>query len=965
MVTAPKAQTVADTVWAYGGPDTYEGRFETQGGQPDWQGWTHEDLIVPEPNHWHASDYWAENLEGKEIGNHALYCGDETIPACDQYDPVGGVGTGWWDEIEWRHVVADTNQATTVRLTGLMLYDLPDAGWDFLELWVERDTGLDLLESWTGSTATTVVLDYSALYAGGDYVGPGRDEIRLMWRLWTSTDGWDDEDCISPSHGGCQIDDLGVTLDDVLITFDDFEDGTTGSWTPVVFPGVGDFANLRNDLGDRDPCNSGNATYQVNFVDDGLVVPGTGGTPCITHCYDPGGWIVNNDGGLSAADFREWFLHNRITSPPVAWPAGKDGAELAFDVYRDELLDGGSPGVFYTWYVRSTASEDPADLEQAVWINRSSLYNGGPEYFRHREEIGDLLATDRRWVQIALDADESGWIWGWNGSDGTPAPYFDNVGLRAWDPQGPDIHVREVLRFGDAFPAGGVLDPADLAANSCRVDASFIDTYGVRGDSMVVEVASLRNGAAVSAPPVLHWVLQANPVFDPVRPAAPDGLGQVRGSGAGNPVSDGAGGFLPDLWFFDLQDSGFFFPGDRLRWYITAADDLAGDVRTAVWPPDTTGVADFGPVSAWSGKPEIRALPSVAEPSGGSFPHPSLLLVDLTTSYGDVDAWIAALGELGLDPGTGFDILGAEELEAAATLADLARYETMIFASESQPYALGSSGADPDNPELVGAWLDLGGRQALFSGEQIVGSIGSSYPLELKLGVYDYVQDITTVNGGARELQVTPAAGNGILPDGMIWTLTDGCPDDRQLEAIGRQTQESTMAATLDPVGGFVGGYGAVVAVDDAVLGNRTLVVPFDLGRIDGFSPGGAKAHGFSPPARFLNHLLFWLGAAGAVDVSAVPELAGLTVAAHPNPFNPATTISFALPRAGAVTLEIFDIQGRKVRTLLDDQRFEAGHHEQPWDGRDGTGRGVSSGVYFYRFAAGAEERVGKLTLLK
>ena len=76
-------------------------------------------------------------------------------------------------------------------------------------------------------------------------------------------------------------------------------------------------------------------------------------------------------------------------------------------------------------------------------------------------------------------------------------------------------------------------------------------------------------------------------------------------------------------------------------------------------------------------------------------------------------------------------------------------------------------------------------------------------------------------------------------------------------------------------------------------------------------------------------------------------------------------TIAFALPRAGAVTLEIFDIQGRKVRSLLNDQRFEAGRHEQPWDGRDAGGRGVSSGVYFYRFAAGAEERVGKLTLLK
>ena len=88
---AHHAKAVTDTVWVYGGPDTYQGRFETEGGLADWQGWTHEDLTTGDEgvNHWHVSDYWAEYVDDKGIGNHALYCGDETsgetFRACEQF----------------------------------------------------------------------------------------------------------------------------------------------------------------------------------------------------------------------------------------------------------------------------------------------------------------------------------------------------------------------------------------------------------------------------------------------------------------------------------------------------------------------------------------------------------------------------------------------------------------------------------------------------------------------------------------------------------------------------------------------------------------------------------------------------------------------------------------------------------------------------------------------------------------
>ena len=69
----------------------------------------------------------------------------------------------------------------------------------------------------------------------------------------------------------------------------------------VIRKGTGDFAHLWTGLMDLDTCRD-NFSTQEAFIDDGQVVPGTGGSPCITWCYGPGGWIVNTTGGLAGPD---------------------------------------------------------------------------------------------------------------------------------------------------------------------------------------------------------------------------------------------------------------------------------------------------------------------------------------------------------------------------------------------------------------------------------------------------------------------------------------------------------------------------------------------------------------------------------------------------------------------------------------------------------------------------------------
>ncbi|RMG23121.1 MAG: T9SS C-terminal target domain-containing protein [Methanobacteriota archaeon] len=73
----------------------------------------------------------------------------------------------------------------------------------------------------------------------------------------------------------------------------------------------------------------------------------------------------------------------------------------------------------------------------------------------------------------------------------------------------------------------------------------------------------------------------------------------------------------------------------------------------------------------------------------------------------------------------------------------------------------------------------------------------------------------------------------------------------------------------------------------------------------------------------------------------------------YPNPFNPTTTISFDLPHATRITLHVFDVNGRQVRTLAEGE-FAAGSHQMVWDGRDDNGVPVASGVYFYRLTTGS-----------
>jgi subtilisin-like proprotein convertase family protein len=176
-----------------------------------------------------------------------------------------------------------------------------------------------------------------------------------------------------------------------------------------------------------------------------------------------------------------------------------------------------------------------------------------------------------------------------------------------------------------------------------------------------------------------------------------------------------------------------------------------------------------------------------------------------------------------------------------------------------------------------------------------------------------------------------------ISPEGTMVVLhnhSGGTADN----LIGTYPDDLTPVMSLDAVlGENMNGDWTLFVSDGAVSGTGTLIDwCLHLGFPDELSP---------------------------VEDSALPSVLALG-GNYPNPFNPRTTISFDLPRDSQVDLEIFDIRGHKVQTLIS-EAMTAGHHGVVWNGTESNGRQLSSGTYFYRLRAGGESLTKKMVLLK
>ncbi len=145
---------------------------------------------------------------------------------------------------------------------------------------------------------------------------------------------------------------------------------------------------------------------------------------------------------------------------------------------------------------------------------------------------------------------------------------------------------------------------------------------------------------------------------------------------------------------------------------------------------------------------------------------------------------------------------------------------------------------------------------------------------------------------------------------------------------------------------------------------------------IDTRIPGQTTCTDVEPPNGFLTYYVTAVYEDGSesmpsnmLDITwtSAEEVSGITTNLmdnHPNPFNPVTQINFSIEKASEVTIEVYNLKGQLVRTLVDERR-DSGNYSVQWTGEDNHGKSVGSGIYLYRMKAGEYVSTKKMILLK
>jgi hypothetical protein len=124
-------------------------------------------------------------------------------------------------------------------------------------------------------------------------------------------------------------------------------------------------------------------------------------------------------------------------------------------------------------------------------------------------------------------------------------------------------------------------------------------------------------------------------------------------------------------------------------------------------------------------------------------------------------------------------------------------------------------------------------------------------------------------------------------------------------------------------------------------------------------------AAGLTDPGWTIDNIKIVTGSATGVDDGSDSYIpVSVLYPNYPNPFNPETTIRFAVAQKSEVELDIYNLKGQKVKTLADGL-YNTGNHSLVWNGKDDKGINVASGIYFYKLTAGNLTKTRKMMLLK
>jgi len=423
---------------------------------------------------------------------------------------------------------------------------------------------------------------------------------------------------------------------------------------------------------------------------------------------------------------------------------------------------------------------------------------------------------------------------------------------------------------------------------------------------------------------------------------------------------------IPTRFYADVPAASYA-AGTTLQYYFAATDSMN---NTATYPTDAVSAQHYLTAS-------ILPLKTATNPGNGCFDSLATILFVNHFSGRETSPRIAdALKALGYKfdtwdvngPSSGSDPNDIQYHWPPTNVASLTQYKTIIWHSGD----LSSFTITPQDQAVLQSWIQQSGR------DRNLWITGDDVGYELTASGADY-NSFMGFTAGARYLRdswenqpadtlhpvVSGVAGGPAA--GRFFHLNGDCPIINKFDLITPSNQAQS--------GGKWGVLLRYPNTQPAATRYATKYVSFgtDSARavFMGFSfnsieEGGERLQLAKAITQnyFLENPCYSPTAVLEDPAGQAPPARTQLFQNAPNPFNPATTIRFSVGQRGPVRIDIFDVGGRHVRTLVE-KSYEPGVYTARWDGVDDAGRPLASGAYFYRMTAPGASDAKKLILLR
>lgn len=987
--------------------------FDSPG--PDPMGWFGVDLTAQIDTFFHVAD--GTELDGGDggfmvplSGARSMWCGlapSSAVPFC-AYVTLPGYGNGWKQTLR-----SDPLPGDSLSLSYRVFWE-SEVGYDFTYVEYSFDGGT----TWGAFSVGDTVIGNPGVY---DNAGPtpyveeslvaassGATDVIVRFRF-ESDGGYSDEDGIRPSDGAIILDDIAVETWSggvpAASAFEDFESAPVGShtagvWAATPSPAFGDFAALYPGtmIFQEDGCVY-NSSFFWAFIDNPLQA----NYAC--HLPNP-----RPDQGVvpfgRIVDGAPLYIRNEIWSPPIANSGQGDEYRLRFRQYADNPLNN---LVYQTWRVRAWKNGCPAGRWRTSALSILPFGKGWQEIVY---SIGDFIAPDAEQLQIALGVFDACPYWCGIYGDGSchsHAPMYDDVRVERIAASGPQFTVRHYDLFQDNFPEDGTV--TGTARADCANDILPTTSPGILpGDSVSVTVSGLAEAGPGLGPRAYLYVAVWPPGSKTgaslgstdTRPGKAGPRFPYAGSEIINSITwerfqlDTAFVYntvIADRYCIDLNDA-LFTPGDEVRYFFGAdadAVDNNGNERYWYRMGTVTLSVGLGPGRVTSDITQAAANPCEFTILPTDPSHVRFLYVDDADDRAGlpqlfVDWAIAASGLY--DVFDRYDVLGPSSVVGNSLASRVKNnvtqmidvYRFILWDSSNLSSGLVGDGVDAEKSDdfaLLEQYIRTSPYSSglLFTGDNIAEE-WVTLPGAGAQSLRDDWIPFSLIDGyhiGHGE-PVTPlltAAGSSFIHSGIPDELYiyGGCPqinDFDVLQPLSNGTvisiKELAYPNSTDAAVISAQGMNSVGSIYTIVLAGFGFEFIRDI---------GALAAGNTSIAReeFIRDVLIKAGnivpEPTGIDPDLGPELVNALETNYPNPFNPVTTIRYSIREKAHVSLRIYNAAGQLVRTLVDQAQSPSDVKPIAWDGTNGAGQTVSSGVYFYKLVANDFVKTRKMVLLK